>query len=330
MTTKIVLGTSLDPWQNLAIEEYLLQNLMPNECVLYLWQNQNTVVVGKNQNAWRECQTKLLEEENGKLARRLSGGGAVFHDIGNLNFTFLVDRQLYDLEKQLKVILTAVQNIGISAKFSGRNDLVIEDQKFSGNAFYLRSKKAFHHGTILVNADFSKLARYLQVSKEKMESKGVKSVQSRVTNLVNHVPDLTIEKMKKAVVASFLEIYGGDGVELNPEEFDQKVLTQLYEKYASWEWRYGGSPSFDIILNTRFTWGDIEMGFSLKQGKITKANIYSDAMDEDYIAKLPCLIEGTNFHSTEMADLIRTQHNDDALRKTMANDIADWLSEKGF
>lgn len=330
MDTTIVLGAGLDPWKNLAIEEHLLQNLRANECILYLWQNQNTVVIGKHQNAWRECQTKLLEEEGGKLARRLSGGGAVFHDTGNLNFTFLVDRQLYNLEKQLQVILSAVQKVGISAKFSGRNDLVVDEQKFSGNAFYLRSKKAFHHGTILVDADLNKLSRYLQVSKEKMESKGIKSVQARVTNLTKYVPNLTIDTMKEALVDSFSSIYSGNLQKMDVDGLDQDNIAKLTEKYASWQWRYGESPRFDISLNTRFPWGGIEMGLHLEHGKITQATVYSDAMDEEFIEDLPSIMEGVSFHSAEIAQKVRDYGQNNSVRKSMVEDIASWLSKKGF
>lgn len=331
MDTKIVLGAGLDPWTNLAIEEYLLQNLQTSECILYLWQNQNTVVIGKHQNAWQECQTKLLEEEGGKLARRLSGGGAVFHDVGNLNFTFLVDRKLYNLEKQLQVILEAVQSVGISAKFSGRNDLVVEDQKFSGNAFYLRSARAFHHGTVLVSADLGKLSRYLQVSKEKIESKGIKSVQSRVTNLTKYTPDLTIDQMKQALVDSFSKIYSGNLLKINTEELNQNDITQLREKYASWEWRYGESPKFDITLNTRFPWGGIEVGLHLEEGKIKNAVVYSDAMDEKFIEDLPGIISGASFQSKIIAEKLTSYAREgDTSRKSMVTDIASWLSQKGF
>ncbi|WP_372366111.1 lipoate--protein ligase [Candidatus Uabimicrobium sp. HlEnr_7] len=331
MDTTIVLGAGLDPWKNLAIEEHLLRNLRANECILYLWQNQNTVVIGKHQNAWRECQTKLLEEENGKLARRLSGGGAVFHDTGNLNFTFLVDRQFYNLEKQLQVILSAVQNVGISAKFSGRNDLVVEDKKFSGNAFYLRSKKAFHHGTIMVDADLGKLSRYLQVSKEKIESKGIKSVQARVANLTKYVPSLTIDTMKEALVDSFSQIYEGNSQNLDVNSLDQEKIAQLEEKYTSWEWRYGESPKFDITLDTRFPWGGVEIGLHLEHGKITQATIYSDAMDEEFIEDLPGVMEGVSFHSEKIADKVRDYgQKNGSVRESMVNDLASWLSTKGF
>ena len=174
---------SLCPWHNLAVEEHILMTLPPETCVMYLYQHKNAVIIGKNQNAWKECRTEQLKREGGKLARRISGGGAVYHDMGNLNFSFILDRNDYDLHRQLGIILSAVRKLGISAEFSGRNDILSEGAKFSGNAFCYKKTGAFHHGTILVDADMTKLSRYLSVSKDKIASKGVDSVRSRVCNL---------------------------------------------------------------------------------------------------------------------------------------------------
>lgn len=170
--TLIYKSDSLDPWYNLAVEEILLDTVRDG-FILYLWQNRDTVVIGKNQNPWKECRVRMLEKDGGYLARRLSGGGAVFHDLGNLNFTFLMNRSDYDLEKQVNVILTAVRSLGIPAEKNGRNDLVINGRKFSGNAFCFRKNSAYHHGTILVSSSLEKMTKYLQVPEEKSDPKGL-------------------------------------------------------------------------------------------------------------------------------------------------------------
>jgi lipoate---protein ligase len=324
-----VRSASLNPWWNLAVEEYLLDRVEKNQAILYLWQNQNTVVIGKNQNAWRECRTEKLESEGGKLARRLSGGGAVFHDTGNLNFTFLVSRENYDLERQVKVILAAVKSLGIEAEMSGRNDLTVEGRKFSGNAFCFRRNSAYHHGTVLVSADFSKLAGYLQVSEEKIKSKGIKSVQSRVVNLCEYRPTLTTEEMADALSKAFKLSYGGLAVETGTGDMDSAVLAELEKKYASWEWRYGEAPKFDIDLETRFEWGGLEIGLKLENGRIANASVFSDAMDEEYIRSLSGIISGCTFTSAYLAECLR-KSGDTVERKRMSEDISAWLLEKGF
>lgn len=162
---------TFSPYYNLAVEEYLLLHCENTECILYLWQNKHTIVIGQNQNAWKECNVSKLEEDGGYLVRRLSGGGAVFHDLGNLNFTFLVSKENYDVGKQTDVILRAVNKLGIHAEKSGRNDLHINGKKFSGNAYYETRNHCYHHGTLMVNVDKQMLSYYLTVSKEKLSQK---------------------------------------------------------------------------------------------------------------------------------------------------------------
>lgn len=328
LTSKIVCSSKYDPWLNLAVEDYLLKEVQPGQCILYLWQNQNTVVIGKHQNAWKECRTALLEEEGGKLARRLSGGGAVFHDLGNLNFTFLVAQALYDLPRQLDVILKAVQSLGIPAVFSGRNDLTVEGRKFSGNAFCARNYSALHHGTLLVSADLDKLTRYLQVSSDKIRSKGIESVRSRVVNLREYAPQLTIERMKESLIASFSHIYGASPQALSFEDVaGLENVRQLYQKYSSWGWRYGESPEFDVEWETRLSWGGITLDMQLENGRVKKIYVYSDAMDEELIARIPQVLNGFRFSSADFARSLRGMEATPE-QKQMLEEMARWLEQK--
>ena len=176
---QIITTSNTDPYENLALEEYLMDTVEPGTCILYLWQNRQTVVIGQNQNAWQECKVKELEEDGGFLARRLSGGGAVFHDLGNLNFTFLLPRSEYDVARQSDVIVQAVRSFGLAAERSGRNDILVDGRKFSGNAYFKRGANAYHHGTLLIHVDMANLSRYLNVPADKLRSKGVRSVVSR-------------------------------------------------------------------------------------------------------------------------------------------------------
>ena len=211
-------GRGTDPYENLALEEALLSRVGEGELILYLWQNERTVVIGKNQNPWKECRTALLAEEGGHLARRLSGGGAVFHDLGNLNFTFLMPEAEYALSRQLSVIELACRSLGVPVQRSGRNDLLADGRKFSGNAFYHHLGRAYHHGTLMVDVDLDRVQRYLSPSKAKLAAKGVDSVRSRVVNLKEFVPDLTVQRLADALVDALLDVYavGGAAPEAPP------------------------------------------------------------------------------------------------------------------
>ena len=152
-TLRLLISDSYDPWFNLAVEECIFRQMPATQRVLFLWRNADTVVIGRAQNPWKECNTRRMEEDNVRLARRSSGGGAVFHDLGNLNFTFSVTEENYDLHRQQQVILAACRLLGLRAELSGRNDLLAEGRKFSGNSFYAHNGRAFHNGTLLVDAD---------------------------------------------------------------------------------------------------------------------------------------------------------------------------------
>lgn len=279
--TGIFYASGTCPEMNLALEEYLLFHTESGECLLYLWQNERTVVVGRNQNCWKECDVSRLKEEGGHLVRRLSGGGAVYHDLGNLNFTFLVRKEDYDLERQLLVIKKAVESFGVPVEKSGRNDLLAKDRKFSGNAYYESGDFAYHHGTILIDADKEQMARYLTVSKEKLKSKGVDSVRSRVGNLKDLCSEITVERMKEAMEKAFEEVYGVTPQKRKLDKKEEKKVRDLKEKYDSFDWKYGRKISFTHCFSRRYSWGNAELELFVNQGKIQQAVLYSDALNTE-------------------------------------------------
>ncbi len=315
----VYIGTGLDPYENLAIEKYLLDTVAANQCILYLWQNQNTVVIGRNQNPWVECRTTLLEEEGGKLARRLSGGGAVFHDLGNLNFTFLVSNENYNVDRQLSVIQKACSMVGITAEKSGRNDLLANGCKFSGNAFYKGKTSAYHHGTLLIDVNMEKLSRYLSPSKAKLAAKGVSSVRSRVINLKELAPNLTCEKMRALMVAGFEAVYGlsADTIMLTDNQFSQ--IRKTAAENASWNFLYGTPLPFTFSCEERFDWGSIHLQLENKNGVIAGVKAYSDSMDWQLSSVIEQALIGCRFVLADM------QH---ALQNTIAqSDVAADLGE---
>ncbi len=285
-------SSGFDPYRNLAIEQWLLTQA--RDCaILYLWQNQNTVVIGKNQNPWKECDTALLEQEGGRLARRLSGGGAVFHDLGNLNFTIVLPQEDFDLSRQLGVLQQAVQRLGIPAEISGRNDLLALGQKFSGNAFYKNGNAAYHHGTLLVDADLQRLVRYLTPSKLKLQAKGVDSVRSRVENLSHFRPGLTVSQVKQALKQAFSQVYG---LALTPlPELDEAAIAALTSRNQSWQWNYGRKLPFTCTLDGRFPWGGVEIALVVESGRVQTAKVFTDAMDAPWLDALEAALTGCVF-----------------------------------
>ena len=194
--SRIFISNSHNPWFNLAVEDCIFRSMPTDQRVLFLWRNADTVVIGRAQNPWKECNTRRMEQDGVLLARRQSGGGAVFHDLGNTNFTFMAGKSEYNKEVSTEIVLNALKDIGIDGYANGRNDLVVgegEDmRKFSGSAYRETPDRGFHHGTLLLNADLSRLANYLNPDPKKLQAKGINSVRSRVTNLseldaeVNH------------------------------------------------------------------------------------------------------------------------------------------------
>lgn len=298
-------SSCLDPYQNIATEKYLLETVAPGCCILYLWQNKNTVVIGRNQNAWAECRTSLLEEEGGKLARRLSGGGAVYHDLGNLNFTFMMHKEDYDLDRQLSVIEAACAYAGIAVARSGRNDLLADGQKFSGNAFYHAQGRAYHHGTLLVDADMDKLSRYLTPSKAKLEAKGVASVRSRVVNLRSLAPALTCQALEQYMEQAFETVYGLHPEYLSQADLDAAQITQSAAQLSSWQWLYGPKLPFSFACSDRFSWGSIQLQLQIESGCIQSVQVYSDAMDWLLAEQISAALTGCRFTKDAICDALK-------------------------
>ena len=268
-----------DPWRNLAVEEYLLDTITGP--TLYLWRNDRTVVIGRHQNAWAECSLAELDRIGGKMARRLSGGGAVYHDLRNLNFTFLMPRAMYDRERQTAVLLRAVRACGIDAAASGRNDLLADGRKFSGHAFCIRERTAYHHGTLLLDTDVETMTRVLTVDASKLTSHAIASVRARVVNLRELKASLTLSGMREALTESFCREYG-PAERLNTDALPEEPLEALRQKYASWDWRFGETPAFDAAWKQRFAWGGAELRLRLRDAHIAEVTVYTDAMDPSF------------------------------------------------
>ena len=296
---------STNPYRNLALEEWFFREVRPGEVVLYLWQNDNTVVIGRNQNAWRECRLEEFSAQSGRLARRISGGGAVFHDMGNQNFTFLAENGLYDVERQTEVIRLAARQFGIDAQRSGRNDILAGDRKFSGNAFHRTQQASFHHGTILISSDMGRLGQFLAPSPEKLQAKGVESVRARVVNLCELNPQVTPAAMRKALLEAFGQVYG-----ITPEPYplegrmQPEALAVLTERYESETWRLGRLSAFTWEMRRRLSFGELEFQLQVEDGIVKAARVYSDAMDADWVEALEAALVGRPFTAEALAGAV--------------------------
>ena len=278
-----------NPYHNLALEEALLSQVTEGEIILYLWQNRQTVVIGRNQCAPAECNIANLESDGGFLARRLSGGGAVYHDLGNLNFTFIARSADFDKGTQTEVILSAVRSLGINAEKNGRNDLTVDGRKFSGHAYYKTKDRCYHHGTVMLYVDTEKLSRYLNVSPLKLEAKGVASVKSRVINLCELNKDLNIDLLKERLIASFADVYNAPVSMLSEKDVDNALLTTLEKRYSDPEYKYGGVKILPYSLQKKFEWGQVRIDFALCESepkKLTDVLFYSDGLEADYLSQI--------------------------------------------
>lgn len=299
MSNYIYSAPTGDGWLNLARDGYFLENNKKGDVILYFYVNKNAVIIGRNQNAWKECNIANMDADGVQLVRRHSGGGAVFHDNGNLNFSFITDEKHYDLNRQMRVILNAVSKLGLKAELSGRNDITVDGKKFSGNAFSLAKGNRSHHGTILVNADLTKLSNYLCVSKEKMRSKGIDSVRARVCNICELSSGLTVEAMRRLVIESFIEEYGA----ASEYVFDGTALAEVEERrerLASWEWRFGKTPQFDFETDKRFSFGDTQIYFNSRNGVIRETKVYSDCLDTELTTEIENALTGVHFRKEEI------------------------------
>ncbi|MFS1060041.1 lipoate--protein ligase [Enterococcus casseliflavus] len=303
-----------DPRINLAIEIFLLQEMKVDEPILLFYINEPSIIIGRNQNTIEEINKEYVDEHGIHVVRRFSGGGAVYHDFGNLNFSFIMPddgNSFRDFEKLTKPIVQALHEMGVEgAQLKGRNDLVINDMKFSGNAMYATNGRMFAHGTIMFDSDINEVVNALKVRKDKIESKGIKSIRSRVTNIKPFLPkekqDMTTEEFRQEIL---LKIFGVDSVEdvktYELTEEDWVKINEISDKYyRNWDWNYGKSPAFDIERRHRFPIGSIEVRLNVAEGKITDAKIFGDFFGLGDIGDVEQALIGTRYAKEDLAQVI--------------------------
>lgn len=306
---KYLVNNSNDPRYNLAFEEYCFKHLDLKEDYVILWINGPAIIVGKNQNTIEEVNSDYVKEKGIRVVRRITGGGAVYHDLGNLNFSIITmakGNEKIDFRKYNIPIVKSLEKLGINCELSGRNDITIDGKKFSGIAQSVWKKRVLNHGTLLFDTEVNVMSNALNVKQDKIESKGVKSVKSRVTNIKPYiVEDIDIYQFRDVLLKNIFEMEG-----LKPEEHklsqeDLNAIQKLFtEKYSTWEWNYGESPKSNYQNYKRFSFGSIDIRFNVKNGLISDCVIYGDFFGTQDVALLQEKLNGIRYSNEEILKAI--------------------------
>ncbi|MCH4827178.1 lipoate--protein ligase [Planococcus halocryophilus] len=298
-----------DPRINLAIEEYLLKTMdVEKDPFLLFYINEPSIIIGKNQNTAEEINTDYVDSNGIHVVRRLSGGGAVYHDLGNLNYSFItVDdgESFRNFRKFTEPVVQALQSLGVNAELSGRNDLMAEGRKISGNAQFSTRGRMFSHGTLLFDTEIEAVVSALKVSKEKIESKGIKSIRSRVANISEFLKEpMSVENFRHAVLHSIFE--GEENVRhYKLTEEDWKNIHELSnERYGNWDWNYGKSPKFNIKHSHRFPVGGIDVRLQVEKGIVQDAHIFGDFFGVGDISEVEQAIAGSKYERASLEEAI--------------------------
>ncbi|WMM23603.1 lipoate--protein ligase [Tissierella sp. MB52-C2] len=309
---KYLVNNSNDPRYNLAFEEYCFKSLDLKEDYVILWINGPAIIVGKNQNTIEEVNQDYIEENGIRVVRRVTGGGAVYHDLGNLNFSIIsmsAGPEKIDFKKYNIPIVKSLEKLGIKCELSGRNDMTIDGKKFSGIAQSVWKKRVLNHGTLLFDTELDVLSKALNVKQDKIESKGVKSVKSRVTNIKSYLEeDIDMAKFKEILLKNIFEMEG-----LEPEEYKltqedlDNIQKMFEEKYSTWEWNYGESPKSNYKNYKRFPFGSIDIRFNVINGLIADTKIYGDFFGVEDVSLLQDKLNGVRYDKKEVTKAIESE-----------------------
>lgn len=296
-----------DPTINLAMEEYILHHAPINESYFLFYINSPSIIVGKNQNALEEFNKSYADEKGIQVVRRLSGGGTVYHDLGNLNFSFITSydgKNFHNYRKFVQPIVNALNKMGVPAELSSRNDIFVKGRKVSGNAQFAQKGRMLSHGTLLLNANLDKVVNSLNVSDVNIHSKSIKSVRSKVANINEFLQtSLYMDEFKEIILEAIFE--GKEYIdEYILQEEDWRLIHQIsQEKYQQWEWNFGRSPKFSIVKSERFPAGSIEVKFIIEHGLILQATIIGDFLED--VTHIENSLIGVPYHSQGIQDALK-------------------------
>lgn len=311
---------------NLAMEEYFLKNA--TEDVFILWRNESAIIVGKNQNTLSEINYEYVKKNNIKVVRRQSGGGAVFHDLGNINFTFIScdNNSFSDFKRFTIPIIEALRNLNIHAEFSGRNDLLINNKKFSGNAQYNYKNKVMHHGTLLFSSKINDVSNSLKVKPCKFQDKGIKSVKSRVTNISNHLEkNMTVLEFKEYLM-NFINNKDENNHPYELSNFDINEINKLVDKkYSTWEWNFGHSPKYSLNNEIKYLGGNIELSLNVKKGLITEIKFFGDFFGKKDVSHIESLLKNIKHDESSIKSVLNIIEINDYFLNCSINILVDGI-----
>ncbi|APQ99888.1 lipoyltransferase and lipoate-ligase family protein [Clostridium botulinum] len=307
---QFLINRSTNPFFNLALEEYLLRNVDIKEDYFILWQNEPTIVIGKHQNTLKEINMNFVKDNNINVVRRNSGGGAVYHDLGNMNFTFITkynEKHLLDFKTFTNPVVYSLGKLNVKAELSGRNDILIDGRKISGNSQHIYKDRFLHHGTLLFNSELENLVKALNVDNDKILSKGIESIKSRVTNIKEHVKeDISMEKFKEILIENIFIWNKNSLKEYNlTNDHINDIEKLMEEKYMTWQWNYGHSPEFNYRNSKRFQGGKLEVLLNIVEGHINECKIYGDFLGLMDVSEIEKRIIGIKYGEEYIDEFLR-------------------------
>lgn len=322
-----VVNDSDNPFFNHAIEEYIIKNI--EEDAFILWRNRPSILIGRNQNTLTEIDYEYVRKEKIDVVRRLSGGGTVFNDLGNINFTFITKKAQdgsslsNGFEKFALPVIKALQSLGVNAVFTGRNDITIDEKKFSGNAQYHYKDKTLHHGTLLFSGNLERLAKALKSKPLKLQDKGVKSVRSRVTNISEHLKSpMNVIEFKEYLKKYIMDFHNiTEEYVLSENEMAETIKIQK-ERFESWDWNYGKSPGYNYAKTERFPWGIIEILVSIENGLIKEIKFYGDFFGDKSVEELENILTGMKYDKKKILEKLRKINVDNFIKGASFEEIA--------
>ncbi|HGC8232966.1 TPA: lipoate--protein ligase [Streptococcus agalactiae] len=307
---KYIVNTSNDPAYNVALEAYAFQKLTDIDEIFILWINEPAIIIGRHQNTIQEINKEFIDKNGIHVVRRLSGGGAVYHDLNNLNYTIISNNTqegAFDFQTFSKPVIDTLAKLGVKAEFTGRNDLEINGQKFAGNAQAYYKGRMMHHGCLLFDVDMSVLGQALKVSKDKIESKGIKSVRARVTNIVDHLSDkITVQEFSDAILAQMKEEYPEmDEYVLSDAELSE-IQAMRDNQFATWDWTYGKAPEYTIERDVRYPAGKITTYANVENSTIKSVKIFGDFFGVKPVDDIEKMLEGVRYDYKDVLAALKT------------------------